>query len=217
MNNIYIKKINVLCKILKFIKIRDLVNITPNINKIKKNKGFIGQIVEKFFFIKNNNRQEVDIENLGIEIKTVPLNKYFLPKEKTYICNININDFKFEWKNSNLYKKLNTILWVPYQGCCKIPLYDKIIFIPFIYKISPLEEKKIKREWIEIVENHIYNKQINITSLEYLEIKIKKSTLNKNYYAYYLNKKFTKMILKKINYKNSINIYRGRDLNSHDY
>ena len=168
-----IKNINTLCKLIKFQNISNIINVTSNTNKIKRNKGFIGQTVETFFNIKNNNKPHPDLNKLGIEIKTLPLSKSFLPKENTYICNTNKNMKIIKWKKSNIYKKINTILWIPYEGCNKIPFSEKKFLIPFIYKITKSEEKKLKQEWIEITENYIYNKNIKINSLNFLEIKTK--------------------------------------------
>ena len=72
-------KINQIKKICNLISFANILNIgyTQNINikKIKNDKGIIGKIIENIFQIKNKNDSDADWNDIGLELKTIPLNK----------------------------------------------------------------------------------------------------------------------------------------------
>ncbi len=212
-------KINQIKKICNLISFANILNIgyTQNINikKIKNDKGIIGKIIENIFQIKNKNDSDADWNDIGLELKTIPLNKKLNPKELTKICIIKKNNIKVNWEKSQVYKKIKNILWIPYEGSVKIAISKKRILIPFIYTLTNKEEKIIKNEWEIIIESFLFcnNNNFFIKEGEFLKLNKNKK---KSYITIYLKKKFTKKILKKINYKKKIKKYRGRDLNSHN-
>ncbi|MDX8289128.1 MutH/Sau3AI family endonuclease [Metabacillus indicus] len=102
-----------------------------------KNKGWLGNAVEKDWFgLSNNNRPEADFKNLGVELKCTGLkyskkHKSWLAKERLVL---NIFDFDEEYKsdfqNSSFLKKSNLIELMLYK-------YDSVAFFRFQGKDYP--------------------------------------------------------------------------------
>ncbi len=137
------------------------------IEKSKKNKGSIGQQVEKVFFrIKNNSKSKPDFEKLGIELKVTPLkvnkNGTIVHKERLTLCNINFKkDICINYKASNLYKKTKKILIVYYVDNSKTPYLHDIFVDAFLWEPWGKEnEKRLKRDY-EIITNLINQSKAN--------------------------------------------------------
>ena len=87
--------------------------------KCKMKKGAAGLIVENILGIKNNNRDEPDIPQIGCEIKILPLQKNrdgtIKAKEPTAIQMINYCEVAKEtWETAKLRSKINLTFWVVY-------------------------------------------------------------------------------------------------------
>jgi len=107
-------------------------------------KGSVGYLVEKGFFgIEKNSDANPDIEHLEIEIKTCPL-KYNNDKTKLSIkepLSLNIINYEKEienknLKNSSLYKKNKTILFVFYIHYKDKKRSEYLIKYVFIWDIN---------------------------------------------------------------------------------
>ena len=90
-----------------------------NIERDKMIKGASGLIVENLLGIKNNNRDEADIPEIGCEIKILPLQKNrngeIKAKEPTAIQMINYVEVSKEtWETAKLRGKIALTFWVVY-------------------------------------------------------------------------------------------------------
>jgi DNA mismatch repair protein MutH len=54
-------------------------------NDFRREKGFIGQLLERILGASAGNLSKPDFTHLGIELKTLPLNANGQPKESTYV------------------------------------------------------------------------------------------------------------------------------------
>lgn len=129
------------------------------INNKEKNKGGLGQLVEKYLFgIENNNNSEPDFMPAGIELKLTPYKKIrkgqLSAKER---LTLNIIDFKEEYKNefktSHFWFKNNKIqlLWYLWEKG-----KDKKDLIITNEKLLELENsddlKQIEEDWNYIIQ-----------------------------------------------------------------
>ncbi|WP_199609269.1 DNA mismatch repair endonuclease MutH [Flocculibacter collagenilyticus] len=122
-----------------------------------KDKGWLGQMLEHALGASAASRPEPDFPQLGIELKTLPITPSGKPLETTYVSItplINVNGLK--WHQSNVYKKLRRILWVPIvtktHANETIPLSQRIIATPFIWSPSEAQMNSLKADWEEIME-----------------------------------------------------------------
>lgn len=131
-----------------------------NIERSKMVKGASGLIVENLLGIKNNNRDEADIPEIGCEIKILPLQKNkngdIKAKEPTAIQMINYMEVSKEtWENAKLRKKISLTFWVVYlakENGKSLNQNDYIILDYFLEKPTDLENSIFKKDWEEIQE-----------------------------------------------------------------
>ena len=91
-----------------------------------RGKGVAGQIVEKALGASAGSRAEPDFVELGIELKTIPLDASGKPKESTFVCSISLAAMAdTDWERSTVLKKLSKVLFVPVEAASKTPLRDR--------------------------------------------------------------------------------------------
>lgn len=183
--------------------------------KLTKNKGFIGSLLEKVLGSQAiNNKSCVDFPFLGIELKSIPINKLNYPVESTFICNVPLTrNTGLSWKSSYFYQKIKKILWVSVQGDKKILLKNRLFKKSFIWVPSTYEIGILKSDWEVLIDKIILGKikEINSSDSSIIQIKNKYSkksnviTFTNNYghltsirpKAFYFKKSFTAYLLKK--------------------
>lgn len=177
-------------------------------------KGWIGQLIEKQLGASAGNKPEPDFLNLGIELKTLPINLKGEPRESTYVCTAPRSSRAVQetWLNSRLRKKLAKVLWIPLEADPSLPLAERKIAAPLLFKLMPPLEDILKQDWEELMEQLQLG---NVTSLsgrsgEFLQIRpkaahsrIKRLTIDQEGEpqwlgpkGFYLRTQFTRKILK---------------------
>ncbi|MFT5521994.1 MAG: DNA mismatch repair protein MutH, partial [Enterobacterales bacterium] len=53
---------------------------------LRREKGWVGQLLEKVLGATAGNKPEPDFVGLGIELKTLPIDARGFPSESTYVC-----------------------------------------------------------------------------------------------------------------------------------
>lgn len=78
-----------------------------------RTKGWSGQIIERELGAGDSRGRGQDFAALGIELKTVPVNRDLVPRESTAVCQIDPIQIAGEsWQTSYLREKLSQVLWV---------------------------------------------------------------------------------------------------------
>lgn len=136
-------------------------------------KGWLGQLLEYFLGAQSGCLSQPDFIHLGIELKTIPLTEKGLPKESTYICTTQIPITNRHWKNSNVYKKMACILWVPYFA--KPPIPKRTLCAPILWTMDSETEKTLKQDWEELTEKISLGQFADLSSHlgQYLQIRPK--------------------------------------------
>ncbi|WP_111980088.1 DNA mismatch repair endonuclease MutH [Algibacillus agarilyticus] len=126
------------------------VSIPPN---LQKEKGWVGQLIECLLGAHAGSKPVPDFENLGIELKTLPINRQGTPLETTYVCVAPLtNTIGLTWQDSVVKKKLNRVLWVPILAERSIPLNERIVGYPILWSPSRAEEQALINDWEELME-----------------------------------------------------------------
>lgn len=116
-------------------------------------KGWVGQLVEKALGATAASLAEPDFLELGVELKTVPVDTRGNPIETTYVCAAPlVCSTTMSWEKSVVYKKLSRVLWIPYQGEAHIPMDQKLLGYPLISSLDPEMERILKQDFEELVE-----------------------------------------------------------------
>ena len=68
-------------------------------------------------------RPEQDFPDLGIELKTIPIDPQGKPLETTFVCVAPLIGISGQrWEESNVRNKLSRVLWIPVEGSRTIPV-----------------------------------------------------------------------------------------------
>ena len=131
---------------------------------LKKEKGWVGLLLEKVLGASAGSKPEPDFPHLGIELKTLPINREGKPLETTFVCVTPLKDLVgATWQNSHIKNKLARVLWVPIIAERSIPIPERIIGTPFIWSPSPEEEHLMAMDWQELTDMIVLGEVENIT------------------------------------------------------
>ncbi|MPY23300.1 DNA mismatch repair endonuclease MutH [Shewanella sp. YLB-07] len=120
---------------------------------LKRDKGWVGQLIEYELGALAGSRPEQDFLHLGVELKTIPIDDKGKPIETTYVTVAPLVGIQgLTWEKSIVYHKLQTVLWVPVQGSRNIPVAQRQIGTPILWSPTPDELALLKQDWEEIME-----------------------------------------------------------------
>jgi len=133
-------------------ELADIAGINTPEN-LRKNKGWVGQLIEWHLGASAGSKPEQDFKHLGIELKTIPIDSDGKVLETTFVCSTPIlNTTHLTWENSNIRNKLSKVLWLPVQGERKIPLAERLVGNGFLWTASAQQEQLMRQDWDEIME-----------------------------------------------------------------
>ncbi len=114
-------------------------------------KGWTGQLLERRLGATAGSKDEPDFQSLGIELKTIPVDRGGRPCESTFVCTIPLLDVAVtEWESSRVYRKLQRVLWMIIEGSRDIPVAERHIGSPLLWSPNPDENASLKRDWDEL-------------------------------------------------------------------
>lgn len=124
---------------------------------LKRNKGWIGLLLEHVLGASASSKPEPDFPSLGIELKTLPINSQGKPLETTFVCVAPLTGLVgINWKNCWLKQKLAKVLWVPIicdtLNGTKLPLAQRRVGCAFIWSPSAEEEQLLAMDWQELTD-----------------------------------------------------------------
>lgn len=139
-------------------------------------KGWIGTLVEMALGADAGSRPEPDFTTLGIELKTVPLNRQGRPRESTYVCTVPLDQpAGLRWEASLVRRKLAQVLWMPLQADPYIPFARRRFLRPLLWQPSAAQEAVLRRDWEELMEHVVLGQLDRISARlgDYLQIRPK--------------------------------------------
>lgn len=175
-------------------------------------KGWVGLALELALGTDANNKSVPDFQELGIELKTLPLAKSGKPSESTFITSIPLLTIHQQnWKSSQCYGKLKRMLWIPVEGDTEIPFEQRRIGCGFLWSPDTLQEKVLAADWnyLTLLISTGQLETLDSTVGEFLQIRPKAANGKSLCYGYdsegnkiqtlprgfYLRSKFTSKIL----------------------
>lgn len=116
-------------------------------------KGWVGQLLEWHLGATAGSKPEQDFQELGIELKTLPIDQAGKPLESTFVCVTPLLGITgLRWEQSNVRNKLSRVLWIPVEGSRDIPLAARRIATPFIWSPDTAQEAQLRQDWEELME-----------------------------------------------------------------
>lgn len=139
-------------------------------------KGWVGELLELQLGATAQSKPEPDFMELGVELKTLPINQEGKPRESTFVCSIALNEIQHStWETSTVWRKLRRILWIPIEASPAISLMERRIYMPLLW--SPNQEQIVilKNDWQELTDMICFGQLSQITAKlgRYLQIRPK--------------------------------------------
>ena len=180
---------------------------------LKRDKGWVGMLLERALGATAGSKAEQDFSHLGVELKTLPINAEGYPLETTFVSLAPlVQNSGVKWENSHVRHKLSCVLWMPIEGSRHIPLRERRIGAPILWKPTAEQERQLKQDWEELMDLIVLGKLDQITARigEVMQLRPKGANshavtkgIGKNGeiietlpLGFYLRKEFTAQILK---------------------
>ena len=182
---------------------------------LRRDKGWVGMMLEHYLGATAGSKPTQDFPELGIELKTLPVDAAGKPLETTFVCVAPLlNIAGVNWQTSNVRNKLQCVLWLPIDGRRKIPLADRVVGSAFIWQPTPQQEAILQRDWEEHMDRIALGQVEHITARqgEALQIRPKAadgaaltdaigpdgSIIQVRPRGFYLKKNFTEQIIQQV-------------------
>lgn len=132
---------------------------------LKRDKGWIGVLLELWLGASAGSKPEQDFAALGIELKTIPVDRFGRPLETTFVCVAPLTgNTGVTWETSHVRHKLKRVLWVPVEGERQIPLAERHIGTPLLWAPCEEEEKQLRQDWEELMDLIVLGQVERITA-----------------------------------------------------
>lgn len=120
---------------------------------LRRDKGWTGQLIEWQLGASAGSRPEQDFPDLGIELKTIPVDPQGRPLETTFVCVSPLIGVSGQrWEESNVRNKLSRVLWIPVEGSRDIPVGDRRVGMPLLWSPNEEEEGLLRQDWEELMD-----------------------------------------------------------------
>ena len=132
---------------------------------LKRDKGWVGMLLERALGATAGSIAEQDFSHLGVELKTLPINAEGYPLETTFVSLAPlVQNSGVKWENSHVRHKLSCVLWMPIEGSRHIPLRERHIGAPILWKPTAEQERQLKQDWEELMDLIVLGKLDQITA-----------------------------------------------------
>ena len=132
---------------------------------LKRDKGWVGMLLERALGATAGSKAEQDFSHLGVELKTLPINAEGYPLETTFVSLAPlVQNSGVKWENSHVRHKLSCVLWIPIEGSRHIPLRERHIGAPILWKPTAEQERQLKQDWEELMDLIVLGKLDQITA-----------------------------------------------------
>lgn len=133
---------------LAWLAARESVPVPPD---LRRDKGWIGNLLERALGATAGSRAEPDFPHIGVELKTLPVDRTGKPRESTYVCTAPLDrSMARRWEEAWVRRKLSRVLWVPIVG--DGPPGERIIGAPVLWSPSADEDATLRSDWESLTE-----------------------------------------------------------------
>jgi DNA mismatch repair protein MutH len=113
-----------------------------------RRKGKVGQLVERALGTSAGGKPLPDFVELGVELKTVPVDNEGRTRESTFLCTLPLADLdNADWHRSTLRKKLTHVLFVPLIATA----HGVIIGAPLFWRPTAAQESILRADFDDLV------------------------------------------------------------------
>ncbi|VEG90112.1 DNA mismatch repair endonuclease MutH [Legionella spiritensis] len=141
-----------------------------------RRKGWTGLAIELALGATAGSKSIPDFCHLGIELKTIPLNKQGNPAESTFVTSIPLlTVHRQQWLTSQCCQKLRRVLWIPVEGDKMIPFEHRRIGRAMLWSPTTEQETILSKDWEELTTMISTGQleEINAAMGDYLQVRPK--------------------------------------------
>ena len=139
-------------------------------------KGWTGQLLEQCLGASAGSKALPDFPELGVELKTLPLNQHWQAKESTYVCTVPMQaNTQLQWHSSWVCRKLSRVLWIPIEATPDIPFAERRIGMACLWSPDTEQAAILQQDWEELMELVVLGRWQDISAAQgtYLQIRPK--------------------------------------------
>lgn len=132
---------------------------------LKRDKGWIGILLEIWLGASAGSKPEQDFAALGVELKTIPIDRQGRPLETTFVCVAPLTgNSGVTWESSHVRHKLQRVLWIPVEGEREIPLAQRRVGAPLLWTPDEEEDRQLRMDWEELMDLIVLGQVERITA-----------------------------------------------------
>lgn len=132
---------------------------------LKRDKGWVGMLLEWHLGASAGSKAEQDFAHLGIELKTIPIDAQGKPLETTFVCVAPLTgNSGVTWQTSHVRHKLARVLWIPVEGGREIPLRERRVGAPLLWSPDAREDEMLRQDWEELMDMIVLGRVEQITA-----------------------------------------------------
>ncbi|MFM2483196.1 DNA mismatch repair endonuclease MutH [Celerinatantimonas sp. YJH-8] len=179
---------------------------------LRKEKGWSGQLIELWLGASAGSKPEQDFPQLGIELKSLPVDREGIPLESTYVCMAPLLYSQGEtWQTSSVRNKLSRVLWIPILAERTIPLEQRMVGTAILWTPSAQQEAILRQDWEELMEIIAFGQVEQVTARHGVALQLRPKAANSRVRTkaygkngqlidtlprgFYLRREFTKQLL----------------------
>jgi len=132
---------------------------------LRRDKGWVGMLLERYLGASAGSKPEQDFAEIGVELKTIPIDAQGRPLETTFVCVAPLTgNSGLVWETSHVRHKLARVLWIPVEGDRAIPLAERRVGAPLLWSPSEEEELLLRHDWEELMDMIVLGQVERITA-----------------------------------------------------
>jgi DNA mismatch repair protein MutH len=114
----------------------------------RSRKGKTGALLERVLGAVGGSFKGPDFPALGVELKTIPVDRFGRARESTFVCSLSLRDAEqLDFEASPLFAKLHKVLWIPIV----ISAGQHRIGRPLLWQPTPAQESVLRGDYDELV------------------------------------------------------------------
>jgi len=146
---------------------------------LKRDKGWVGMLLEWHLGASAGSKAEQDFAHLGIELKTIPIDAQGKPLETTFVCVAPLTgNSGVTWLTSHVRHKLARVLWIPVEGGREIPLRERRVGAPLLWSPDAEEDEMLRQDWEELMDMIVLGRVEQITARQGAWLQIRPKAAN---------------------------------------
>ena len=115
-------------------------------------KGLAGELAELALGASAGSTDRPDFIELGVELKTIPVDASGHVRESTYVCALDLGTVeREEWEGSRVRRKLARVLWLPVAWSPGEPPGERRYGTARLWSPSSEEEEALRADWLQLV------------------------------------------------------------------